>query len=170
MHYYPKCITTHNTILKNITHMHPPNWYAQVSKSRGGRGGIDITHTPPHKTDVIKAPSQEVGVLTLHIQLPNWCAQVSKSWGGGYWHYTYPPKLKWSSVHVKRWGVLILHIPPTKLMCLSLCQEVGILTLLILILKLITNSKLKPKNITHEYSNWCAQVSKAPRFYTYPPH
>ena len=70
-----------------------PNWCAQVSKSRGGGGvltlhippklmcsslqvkrwgGIDITHTPPHQTDVLKSPSQKVGgVLTLHIPLPH---------------------------------------------------------------------------------------------------
>ena len=43
-------------------HIPPPNQCAQVSKSRGGGGGIDITHTP-HQTDVLNYPSGGVSIL-----------------------------------------------------------------------------------------------------------
>ena len=72
----------------DITHIPKLNWWAHVTKSRGGGGGIDITHTP-HKTDVL----------------------VSMSRGGGI-DITYtPPKLMCSSLQVMRWGVLTLHMP-----------------------------------------------------------
>ena len=122
----------------HYTYPPPPNWCAQVSKSRGGGywhytypiklmwsslqvkrwgywhytyphqtnvlkspsqevGGIDITHTP-HQTDMLKSPSQEVGDFDIT--------------------HTPPTKPMCSSLQVKRWGVLTLHIPPpTKPMC-----------------------------------------------------
>ena len=112
MHYYPKYIITHNTALKHITHTpHPPNQCAQVSKSRGGRvltlhipptklmcsslqvkrWMVLILHIPPHQTNVLKSPSQEVGGLILHIP---------------------PTKPMCSSLQVKRWeGIDITHTP-----------------------------------------------------------
>ena len=140
MHYYPQYnFEEHYTYL-------PPNWYAEVSKSRGGGRGIEITHTAP-QTDVLKSPCQEVGVvLTLHIppkadvlKSPNqevsgvlalhipspptylFDFKTSTCWidGGWYWHCTYPPPQNWYAQVSKSKGGGCWHYtyPPTKLMC-----------------------------------------------------
>ena len=109
---------------------------------------------------------------------------------------TYPPNMMCSSLKVKRWGVLTLHLPPN-MMCLHIppptwCAQVsksrggGVLTLNIPPKHDVLKSQSQevggidiadtPQHdvLTHTPPTWCAQVSKSRGggywHYTYPPH
>ena len=95
-------------------HIHPWNWCAYVSKSRGG-GYWHYTYPLLNWCTLVSNSRVGEGVLTLHITPPlNWCAHVSKSrGGGGDIDITHTPLQNWCAcLHVKRWGVLTLHIQP----------------------------------------------------------